>query len=64
MNHTLEGSEAQHHAARETSERDELFAEPRSVNVSILRLEVADVGVEVEPWSQSNEYPPACVSGR
>jgi hypothetical protein len=56
--------EPQHHAAHEACERDELFAEPGSVNISKLGLEVSHVGVDVEPWSQSNEYAPACVSHR
>jgi hypothetical protein len=55
--------EPQHDAGRETCERDELLTEPGSVNISKLRLEVPHVGVDVQPWPQSNEDAPACVYG-
>jgi hypothetical protein len=57
-------SKPQHHGGREACERDELLTEPGSINISKPRLEVPQVGVDVDPWSQSHEDSPARVSGR
>jgi hypothetical protein len=57
-------SEPQHHGGRETRERDELLTESGSIDVAKLRPEVPCVGVDVDPWSHSNEHAPAGVAGR